>query len=260
MAGFSYYGFVSQTIYTESVSHLTEIFHQANQTLYNLVADNWGRMRMWVPYLAAADSDTAIKAYVELAREQSGLTNFFFISRNGDYLSIRGTSGYLDLREKLADLILDREPVVINSVVPDKPEIMVFAVPAALGSYDGFEYEAIAITYSNSDLVQALEISVFEGQASTFAVLPDGRVVVDSCSEDLTGIHNILAFLEESGSVLKTALSAIEEDFQTGKTGAMMFEIGEEDYYLVYEPAGFQDWMVLGIVPADVVNASMSKL
>ena len=40
----------------------------------------------------------------------------------------------------------------------------------------------------------------------------------------------------------------------------MMFEIGEEDYYLVYEPAGFQDWMVLGIVPADVVNASMSKL
>lgn len=34
---FHYYDFVSQTIYSESVSHLTEIFHQTNRALYNLV-------------------------------------------------------------------------------------------------------------------------------------------------------------------------------------------------------------------------------
>ena len=50
-AGFVYFGFVSQTIYEESTAHLSEIFHQANQTLYNLVSVNWSRMRMWVPYL-----------------------------------------------------------------------------------------------------------------------------------------------------------------------------------------------------------------
>ena len=32
-AGSAYFGFVSQTIYEESTAHLTEIFHQANQTL-----------------------------------------------------------------------------------------------------------------------------------------------------------------------------------------------------------------------------------
>ena len=45
----SYFDFVSRTIYEESTAHLTEIFHQTNQALHNLVSDNWGRMRMWVP-------------------------------------------------------------------------------------------------------------------------------------------------------------------------------------------------------------------
>lgn len=55
-AGFAYFGFVSQTIYEESTAHLSEIFHQANQTLYNLVSVNWSRMRMWVPYLEKTES------------------------------------------------------------------------------------------------------------------------------------------------------------------------------------------------------------
>ena len=48
-AGFAYFGFVSQTIYEESTAHLSEIFHQANQTLYNLVSVNWSRRGMWAP-------------------------------------------------------------------------------------------------------------------------------------------------------------------------------------------------------------------
>lgn len=45
-----------------------------------------------------------------------------------------------------------------------------------------------------------------------------------------------------------------------GNSGDLVFEIDGRRYYLVYEPANFQDWMVLGIVPTDVVNASMNKL
>ena len=70
-AGTVYFRFVSQTIYDESTAHLTEIFHQANQTLYNLVSVNWSRMRMWEPYLAYAADDEEIKAYVEQAREEA---------------------------------------------------------------------------------------------------------------------------------------------------------------------------------------------
>ena len=259
-AGISYFGFVSQTIYEESTAHLTEIFHQANQTLYNLVSVNWSRMRMWEPYLAAARGEEDVVAYVEQARRESHFTDFFFISRNGYYISLEGQQGYLNLRDQLADLILNRQQVVINAVVPDKPEIMVFAIPAAKGSYREFEYEAIAITFNNSDLVEALKVSAFGGQASTFAVLPDGRVVVNNASEDFRSIHNILALLEQSDRLSEAQFLALQEDFLTGKTGATVFDVEGKPYYLIYEPANFQNWMVLGIVPANVVNASMNRL
>lgn len=51
----------------------------------------------------------------------------------------------------------------MNAVVPENPEIMVFAVPAGPGSYQGFDYEAIAISFHNSDLVETLKISAFGG-------------------------------------------------------------------------------------------------
>ena len=56
----SYYDFVSNTIYSESTAHLTEILHQANLNLYNLVSDKWNQMEMWTPYLESADSEADI--------------------------------------------------------------------------------------------------------------------------------------------------------------------------------------------------------
>ena len=259
-AGFVYFGFVSQTIYEESTAHLTEIFHQANQTLYNLVSVNWSRMRMWEPYLGKTESDEEIVDYVNQAREESNFTDFYFISRDGEYLTLTGDRGYLDLRYQLAALILEDQPIVANSVVPDQPEIMVFAIPARQGSYCGFDYEAIAITYNNTDLVDALKISTFDGQASTFAVLPDGRIVVNNGSEDMENIHNLFALLEKSERLTDGEIAALQEDFLSGNSGSIVFDVDGSPYYLVYEPANFQNWTVLGIVPTGVVNSSMNKL
>ena len=259
-AGFVYFGFVTQTIYEESTAHLTEIFHQANQQLYNLVSVNWSRMRMWEPYLGKTESDEEIVDYVNQAREESNFTDFYFISRDGEYLTLTGDRGYLDLRYQLAALILEDQPIVANSVVPDQPEIMVFAIPARQGSYCGFDYEAIAITYNNTDLVDALKISTFDGQASTFAVLPDGRIVVNNGSEDMENIHNLFALLEKSERLTDGEIAALQEDFLSGNSGSIVFDVDGSPYYLVYEPANFQNWTVLGIVPTGVVNSSMNKL
>ena len=259
-AGSAYFDFVSQTIYEESTAHLTEIFHQANQTLYNLVSVNWSRMRMWVPYLEKAESDEEVLAYVDQAREESNFTDFYFISRNGEYLTLTGNRGYLDLRDQLPNLILEKQPIVVNSVVPDQPEIMVFAIPAKQGSYRGFDYEAIAITYNNSDMVNALKISAFAGQASTYAVLPDGRIVVDNSSEAMDSVHNLFVLLEESKSLTDDQITALQQDFLSGNSGSLLFKINGVSNYLVYESANFQNWTVVGIVPTDVVNSSMNKL
>ena len=259
-AGSAYFDFVAQTIFDESTAHLTEIFHQANQQLYNLVSVNWSRMRMWAPYIEKTQSAEEIVAYVNQAREESNFTDFYFISRDGKYITLSEGRGYLDLREQLPTLILDDQPIVVNSVVPDKPEIMVFAIPTERGSFRGFDYEAIAITYNNSDMVEALKISAFNGQASTYAVLPDGRIAVDNSSEAMDSVHNLFVLLEESKSLTDDQITALQQDFLSGNSGSLLFKINGVSNYLVYESANFQNWTVVGIVPADVVNSSMNEL
>ena len=259
-AGSAYFSFVSQTVYEESTAHLSEIFHQANHALYNLVSVNWSRMRMWAPYLEKAESDQEIVTYVNQARKESNFTDFYFISRDGEYITLSGDRGYLELRDQLPALILEDRPIVVNAVVPDQPEIMVFAIPAAHGSYLGFDYEAIAITFNNADLVEVLKISAFGGQASTFAVLPDGRIAVDNSSERMKTIRNLFVLLEESGSLTDREISALREDFLAGNSGSLLFAVDGVSNYLVYESANFQNWTVVGIVPAAVVNSSMNKL
>lgn len=252
--------FMEQTIYEESTAHLTEIYHQANQTLYNKVSFNWGVMRMWTPYLERAQSDADVSSFLAQAKEEYQFTDFFFVSRDSSYITLNGERGYLNLGQTLSQLILEQQPIVANSVVPDKPEIMVFAVPTAKGSYQGFDYEAIAITYNNKDLVDSLKISAFEGHGSIFAVLPDGRVVLDSSSADMSGVHNILAMLKNSAGFTAEQITALQKAFAAGKTGNLEFSIHGIAYYMVYGSASFQNWTIIGIVPKSVVNANMNRL
>ncbi len=252
--------FMSHIIYEESTAHLTEIYHQANQTLYNKVSLNWGVMRMWTPYLERAQSDADVRSFLAQAKEEYQFTDFFFVSRDGSYITLDGERGYLDLGRMLSQLVLEQQPIVANSVVPDKPEIMVFAVPTEKGSYQGFAYEAIAVTYNNKDLVDSLKISAFDGHGSTFAVLPDGRVVLDSSSEDMRGVHNILAMLKNSAGFTAEQITALQKAFAAGKSGSLEFSIHGVSYYMVYGSAAFQNWTILGIAPKSVVNANMNRL
>ena len=252
--------FMEHTIYEESTAHLTEIYHQANQTLYNKVSLNWGVMRMWTPYLKSAQSDADVNAFLAQAKGEYHFTDFFFVSRDGSYIALDGERGYLDLGRTLSQLILEQQPIVANSVVPDKPEIMVFAVPTEKGCYQGFDYEAIAVTYNNKDLVDSLKISAFEGHGSTFAVLPDGRVVLDSSSADMRGVHNILALLKNSAGFTAEQVDALQDSFAAGESGNLEFSIHGVSYYMVYGSAAFQNWTILGIAPKSVVNANMNRL
>ena len=44
---FQYFRFVSKTVYEESVSHLTEIFHQSDHMLKELTDKNLTYLHMW---------------------------------------------------------------------------------------------------------------------------------------------------------------------------------------------------------------------
>ena len=258
--GIRYYDFVSHTIYSESVSHLTEIFHQSNLSLQNLVKRNWIHMHLWADYLQDVSDEEQIREFVAHAKEEIGVTEFYFISREGNYRTASGESGYLDLDDELSQLILQGKDLAVNSVVPGQPQIMVFASPAPSRLFGGFHYEAIAVSFNNSDLVHALKINSFDGAARSFVIHPDGRVVVDNAADKHKDVYNFLAMLRKYSKMSSEEIDSLHEDFKQGRSGATLINIQNVSYYLVYESTEFEDWMLLGLVPAGVVNASMNKL
>lgn len=138
--------------------------------------------------------------------------------------------------------------------------MLVFACPEVNGIYQGFEYDAIAVAYDNSDIVKVLDISAFQGNAGGYVVHSDGRVVIDHAPESWKTAYNFIAVLRDHSGLSEDEIMAFSEELKQGHTGAMLVNLEGRNYYLIYEKVNIQDWELLGIVPADIVNASMNEL
>ena len=257
---FRYFEFVSKTVYEESVSHLTEVFHQSNNVLNELTNKNLTYLHMWGEYLQKTSDESEICDYIDKAQDEAGFLYFYFLSADGNYKMLTGETGYLGLQENLEDKIAQGEDIITNAVVPGKPQMLVFASPQSHGSYQGFEYDAIAIAYENADIVDVLDISAFDGNAKSYVVRPDGRVVIDHSFESWGTVYNFFGVLREHSNMSEKEILQLSEKFKEGRTDAMLVNLDGSNYYLIYGRSKYQDWIFLGLVQADIVNASMNSL
>ncbi|HCO88123.1 MAG TPA: hybrid sensor histidine kinase/response regulator [Lachnospiraceae bacterium] len=260
MVGIQYTRFVSKTVYQESTSHLTEIFHQSNKALNELVNKNLTYLHMWSAYLQKATTENEICDYINKVQEEIGFSGFYFLSFDGNYKTITGETGYLGLQGNLEDKITQRNDIIMNAALPGKSQMLVFACPEVNGIYQGFEYDAIAVAYDNADIVKVLDISAFQGNAGGYVVHSDGRVVIDHAPESWETAYNFIAVLRDHSGLSEDEIMTFSEELKQGHTGAMLVNLEGRNYYLIYEKVNIQDWALLGIVPSDIVNASMNEL
>ena len=239
---------------------MTEVFHQSDNMMRELTDKNLTYLHIWGENLQNILSEDEICDYIKKAQEDAGFLEFFFLSADGDYKMATGETGYLGLQENMEEEIRQGNDVIANAAVPGKSQLLIFATPKAHGIYQGFEYDAIAIAYENSDIVDVLDISAFDGNAQSFMIHPDGRVVVDHSSEAWGNVYNFFGILREHSDMSEKEINALLGKFKAGRTDAMLLNLDGRNYYLVYEKADIQDWMFLGLVQADIVNASMNRL
>lgn len=102
----NYSSFVSQTTYSESISHLSEIFRQSNSSLNKFTTQSRKGLHLWADYLQDISDDNEIDTFLEHAQSETGFTDFFFVSREGDYLTPNGGAGYLDLNSEMTRLFI----------------------------------------------------------------------------------------------------------------------------------------------------------
>ena len=255
-----YISFVSQTIYQESTSHLEEVLHKSNSMLKEMVRKNLTYLHLYNGFLENTSDEAEIQAYIEEAQQDTGFADFYFLTYNGNYMTVTGETGYLGLQTNLDEKLADGEDIVINTALPGKPQMLVFVCPKTQGSYRGFAYDAVAIAYYNDAVLKLLDSSAFQGNASNYVIYPDGRVVIDNSINRKETIYNFIAMLRDHSDLSEEQLLALSDAFVQGSSGNLRVELGDTSYYLVYEGTEIQNWTLLGLVPVGIVNASLDRL
>lgn len=196
--GLQYLSFVSQTIYQESTSHLEELLHKSNNMLKEMVRKNVSYLHLYDSFLESTSDADAIQAYIEKAQQDIGFAGFYFLSYDGNYMTVTGETGYLGLQTNLDEKLADGEDIVMNTALPGKAQMLVFICPETQGSYRGFAYDAVAISYYNDAVLKLLDNSAFQGNASNYVIYSDGRVVIDNSVNRKKTIYNFIAMLRDA--------------------------------------------------------------
>ena len=261
-AGFSfrYISFMSQTIYQESTSHLEEVLYKSNSMLKEMVRKNLTYLHLCNGFLKNTSNEDEIQAYIEEAQQATGFVNFYFLSYDGNYMTVTGGTGYLGLQTNLDEKLSDGEDIVVNTALPGKAPMLAFICPETQGSYRGFAYDAVAITYYNDEVLRLLDNSAFQGNASNYVIYPDGRVVIDNSVNRTETIYNFVAMLRDHSDLSEAQILDLSNAFAQGDSGNMKLKLGDTSYYLVYEGTAVQSWTMVGLVPVSIVNANLDKL
>ncbi len=255
-----YISFVSQTIYQESTTHLEEVLHKSNNMLSEMVRKNVTYLYLYNGFLKNTSDEDKIQTYIEAAQQNTGFADFYFLTYDGNYMTVTGETGYLGLQTNLDEKLAHDEDVVVNTALPGKPQMLAFICPETQGSYRGFAYDAIAISYYNDAVLRLLDNSAFEGNASNYVLYPDGRVVIDNSVNRTETIYNFIAMLRDHSNLSEEQITELSNAFAQGSSGNLRVKLGDTSYYLVYEGTAVQNWTMVGLVPVSIVNANLDEL
>ena len=205
--GFSvqYISFVSQTIYQESTSHLEEVLHKSNNMLKEMVRKNLTYLHLYNGFLENTSDEGEIQAYVEKAQQDTGFADFYFLTYDGNYMTVTGETGYLGLQTNLDEKLSDGKDIVMNTALPGKPQMLVFVCPETQGSYRGF---AMSLTVEDfgRDFILTLKGKM------------NHRVTLGKDARgNLTRIDNALNAMPDRLQNVRNTLDALTAQMETAK-------------------------------------------
>ena len=258
--GVQCFSFASGIIYDESTDHLEEILHKSNNMLNEIAKKNISYLHLWNGFLDSNPDDDGIQVYLESAKQELGFVDFYFLNYDGNYMTPGGKTGYLGLQSDLDEKLADNEDIVMNAVLPGQDPTLVFICPETKGVYRGFAYDAIAISRRNDIVMKSVDNSAFGGTASSYVIYPDGQVVIENIPEGKESIYNLLAVLRERSDLTEAQMQDLADAFAKGAGGNCELTLDGTKYYMVYESTDIQSWVLVGLVPVEVVNANMNQL
>lgn len=260
VGGAVYFKFFTKQVYEESASHLQEVYTHVNHEVSTQVYEKWHTLNIMQNYIAVSEGfeEDELEEFLMKEKEISQYKDFYFLSKDGRYITLDEQTGYFDLGEELDYLMNEKQNIIADCSLNGEEQLIIFAVPAKEGVYKDFSYSAIALSFAPGDIVLALANETFSGQAACHIIYKDGRVIESSASEK-GNVKDFLSHLSDKPIVFGKDIQEIEEDFKNGVSDVILYQSDGEGYYLSYQPIASSRWILLNVIPAKVVNASVNQ-
>ena len=252
VTGCLYFRYIADKIYEDSTSHLKEIYGQVNRSFGIFIERNWGLLENWSDYLVLVDNEESVPDFMEEKKEKWGFSEFYFVSADRTCMAPDGSVITAELT--LWDELMQKRQPVMDGISIDRKELIVFAVPAIHGTYRGFDYDAIAVTYTNADLAYSLNVDAFSGKAKCFVMYEDGRVLL-STQTGGNVFDNYLVYLNAATDLTDEELDGVRRDWENETSGLLQCSIGDVSQCILYMPVGYQNYALLSVAPQDTMSA-----
>ena len=227
--------YIRQQFYDEGTRNLLETYEQVDKSFTIFSRSNWNMLNEWGKSLQAANeeglAEERLRSY-EAEREIWRYSSVYLFNENCEYWSIRGK------HEKVDHLWTAFEEI------------------------DGTTYTSLAVSYRNKTIEELIGGSAYGGQSDCYIIHPDGDVMLseEPKSEIEDWMDNLFDYLQKHAQVDAGTLTRARQDVAEGRSGSLSCWFEGKSYYLVYQPVGFQDLSIVGIVGRDVVDSGMRKI
>ena len=260
-----YLVYVQRQFYRESTQNLLETYEQVNKTFTMFAQRNWNVLSEWGNSLQEADETTIRASLRHFNREKTTwrYSELYLFNESSQYLKATGESGEAqELWGAFAATYATGRSSVSSYVIGTGERRVVFTVPIRPVEVSGVTYTCIAVSYDNAMLEEMIGGHAYNGQSDCYIIYPDGSVMLseEPKSEIESWMTNLFDFLEKNAKVDADGFAAMRENVRSGGSGSTGYRYGGKGYYLVYQPVGFQDLTIVGIVERDVVDAGMRKI
>ena len=263
---FFYALYIRQQIYYEGTRAMLETYEQVNKTFTMFAQRNWNVLMDWGGYLremAAPETATQWKDFEE-EKKTWNYSDFYMANENGDYWTVDGREGLgsENIQAVFTALQVAGEPIVSSYTATSGVRKVVFAVPVEPITMSGVTYTSLAVSYDNDTIEEMIGGRAYGGRSDCYIIYPNGDIMLseEPKSEITAWMENLFDYLETNTEVNETCLREMQEQTLQGGSGSVPYRFKGRNYYLVYQPVGFQDLTIVGIVERNVVDAGMRKV
>ena len=262
------YSYINRSLMRqENVSHLQSSYAQVARTFALFAERNWKLLDEWDSDLPNQFYNLTSEEAWSVIRDKAArwqYSDLYMFNQNGEYSSVSGRHGISPHKESVFMAIYDENrPVLTSYPSTDGARKVVFAKPIRTPVLmEGSTYTGLAVTFRNDVLEKTISVSLYHGASDCYMVKSDGTVVLSLESQtEFDGLHdNILDFVDDALAVSRSEKAEMRADIAEGKRGGLVGWLDGEEYYIVYQPSGMEDWSIVGVVRASVVEAGARKM